>query len=607
MEHSDLTSLMIVVAFAFLVPISLHHFKLRAIPVVVAEIIVGLVIGKSGFNLVAEDPWLELLSLFGFIYLMFLSGLEIDFKSFKKKRNTLQSEVNPVLAAFLVFIAIMVVSTALSFFLVSIKLASDPFLMVIIIATISLGVVVPVLKEQRIIDSSLGQIILLTAVIADLVTMIMLAIYISSLSQDLEKMLLLILFFVLVVGVYFFAKHFSKGKVFEVLTKGTVQIGTRAVFALILLFVVLSDTFNVEIILGAFLAGVIVSLLAPNKEFVHQLDSFGYGFLIPIFFVMVGVNLDLWSLFNDITLLLFIPMLLVAIFISKMVPAIILRRWFTWTQVWSSGVLLASTLSLVIATATVAQEVGIITETMEGALILTAVLSCLISPIIFSKIFPKVVPKKRIVAIVGANHITLPVSQDLKKEGYEVELYSAQPPKDESKEEKYSRFPLIEVTDLEIDTLTAQGVFNADLVVAGTMDDNVNLRLAHHAKKIGIERIIIRAEDPDLHEDLQNEGFVVMSTLYASRTLMKALIEHPSAVKLITHHDDSIQEVQMNNPSYHNTYLKDMPFIGEALVMRIYRGESFVIPHGSTQIQLNDRLLVSGDVQHILAMKRELE
>ncbi len=68
---------------------------------------------------------------------------------------------------------------------------------------------------------------------------------------------------------------------------------------LILLFVALSETMGVENILGAFLAGVVVSLLSPGRDFVHQLDSFGYGFLIPIFFVMVGVGFDFASLFEN--------------------------------------------------------------------------------------------------------------------------------------------------------------------------------------------------------------------------------------------------------------------------------------------------------------------
>src|SRR6478609_381991 len=83
MEHGlSVTSLLIVILVAFLTPIILHKFKLNIIPVVVAEIIMGLIIGKSGFNLVETDMWLETLSTLGFIFLMFLSGLEIDFSAF---------------------------------------------------------------------------------------------------------------------------------------------------------------------------------------------------------------------------------------------------------------------------------------------------------------------------------------------------------------------------------------------------------------------------------------------------------------------------------------------------------------------------------------------
>ena len=61
---------------------------------------------------------------------------------------------------------------------------------------------------------------------------------------------------------------------------------------------------------------------------VHKLDSFGYGFLIPIFFVMIGVELDLWTLLSDKKMLLLIPLLLLAFFISKVVPVYFLKYWF---------------------------------------------------------------------------------------------------------------------------------------------------------------------------------------------------------------------------------------------------------------------------------------
>ena len=94
MEHGlSVTSLLIVILVAFLIPIILHKFKLNIIPVVVAEILMGLIIGKSGFNLVETDMSLETLSSLGFIFLMFLSGLEIDFEAFSgsNKRGKLSN------------------------------------------------------------------------------------------------------------------------------------------------------------------------------------------------------------------------------------------------------------------------------------------------------------------------------------------------------------------------------------------------------------------------------------------------------------------------------------------------------------------------------------
>src|SRR5690606_42041959 len=85
MDHQSLTSLLIVVAIAFFLPILLHKLKWQSLPLVVAEIAAGLIVGKSGLNLVKEDPILSLLSVFGFIFLMFLSVLEIDFSLFQRK------------------------------------------------------------------------------------------------------------------------------------------------------------------------------------------------------------------------------------------------------------------------------------------------------------------------------------------------------------------------------------------------------------------------------------------------------------------------------------------------------------------------------------------
>ena len=287
MENHSLLSLVIVIVSALLTPIVLHRIKLNMfIPVVVAEIIVGFILGKSGLDFVQPDALLEMLSALGFIFLMFLSGLEVDFQLFKVKPKNGKGKAkkpNTLLVASLVFIMIFIFSIGLSYLFVLLGFVNSVFLMTIIISTISLGVVVPTLKEENLMKSTYGQIILIVAVIADLVTMILLAVFVSINDEGGGNTWLLLLLFAAGVLFYFIGRRFKNGKLIKSLSKGTTQIGTRAVFALIIFLVAISETVGAESILGAFLAGVLVSLLSPSKELVNKLDSFGYGFLIPIF------------------------------------------------------------------------------------------------------------------------------------------------------------------------------------------------------------------------------------------------------------------------------------------------------------------------------------
>src|SRR5690606_40215901 len=142
------------------------------IPVVVTEIIAGLIIGKSGLNVIGSDPWLEILSTLGLIFLMFLSGVEIDFSIFtKKSSNRLQTgkkEPNSFLIASIIFVLIFIISYLLAVILAAFQLVESSFFMTLIISTISLGIVLPTLKEENLTNKMIGQTILLVAVIADL-------------------------------------------------------------------------------------------------------------------------------------------------------------------------------------------------------------------------------------------------------------------------------------------------------------------------------------------------------------------------------------------------------------------------------------------------------
>ncbi|HHI7908938.1 TPA: cation:proton antiporter, partial [Staphylococcus aureus] len=167
----EFLSLVIVVLAAFLTPIIVNRLNINFLPVVVAEILMGIVIGNSFLNIVERDSILNILSTLGFIFLMFLSGLEIDFKAFKKDKRARQGQNDDESSipghlnlALTVFAFIMIISILLAYVFKWLGLVDDVLLMVIIISTISLGVVVPTLKEMNIMRTTIGQFILLVAV-----------------------------------------------------------------------------------------------------------------------------------------------------------------------------------------------------------------------------------------------------------------------------------------------------------------------------------------------------------------------------------------------------------------------------------------------------------
>lgn len=614
MEHgASVASLVIVIIVAFLTPLFLHRLKLAFIPVVVAEILVGLVIGKSGFNLVQDDMWLETLSTLGFIFLMFLSGLEIDFSAFsgKKKKEKLpngKDEPNSFLVASIVFIGIFAVSYGLSYLFVLAGIIENAFLMTLIISTISLGVVVPTLKEAHLMKTGIGQIILLIAVIADLVTMVLLAVFVSLYDGGQGNTWLLLVLFAAGMLLFFVGKRFKNNKLLEAMSTGTIQIGTRAVFTLIILLVAISETVGAENILGAFLAGVLVSLLAPDQELVHKLDSFGYGFLIPIFFVMVGVDLDIWQLFGDPKMLMLIPLLLIALLVSKLIPVAVLKIWFNTKTVIAAGFLLTSTLSLVIAAATIGERMGVITSEMSGTLILVAVISCVLTPILFKNFMPKetVTEKKLKIAFIGANQLTLPISRELKSSLYDTVIYHTKQEKSESQIAD-SLFEVNEIGDFTISALENTEVFSADIVVVSTGDDKINATLAIAVKEKGIERVIVRIESPDLEEGLREKGVEVYSVFNSSKALLRALIESPRVMNILTNQDTALYEIRLLNEAFDGMTVRRFPFTGDIIFVRIFRGKDSIVPHGDTELQLNDRLIVTGTKEYVDELKRELE
>ncbi|HDG6500217.1 TPA: cation:proton antiporter [Staphylococcus aureus] len=610
----EFLSLVIVVLAAFLTPIIVNRLNINFLPVVVAEILMGIVIGNSFLNIVERDSILNILSTLGFIFLMFLSGLEIDFKAFKKDKRARQGQNDDESSipghlnlALTVFAFIMIISILLAYVFKWLGLVDDVLLMVIIISTISLGVVVPTLKEMNIMRTTIGQFILLVAVLADLVTMILLTVYGAINGQGGSTIWLIGILVVFTAISYILGVQFKRMSFLQKLMDGTTQIGIRAVFALIILLVALAEGVGAENILGAFLAGVVVSLLNPDEEMVEKLDSFGYGFFIPIFFIMVGVDLNIPSLIKEPKLLIIIPILIVAFIISKLIPVMFIRRWFDMKTTIASAFLLTSTLSLVIAAAKISERLNAISAETSGILILSAVITCVFVPIIFKKLFP--VPdefnRKIEVSLIGKNQLTIPIAQNLTSQLYDVTLYYR---KDLSDRRQLSDdITMIEIADYEQDVLERLGLFDRDIVVCATNDDDINRKVAKLAKTHQVERVICRLESTTDDTELVDSGIEIFSSYLSNKILLKGLIETPNMLNLLSNVETSLYEIQMLNYKYKNIQLRNFPFGGDIIFVRIIRNNESIVPHGDTQLRYGDRLIVTGAKEYVDELKQELE
>lgn len=610
----EFLSLVIVVVAAFLTPIIVNRLNINFLPVVVAEILMGIIIGHSFLNIVERDSVLNILSTLGFIFLMFLSGLEIDFKAFKKdsrsrqgknkQEKNLPSHLNLALT---VFGFIMLISIILAYAFKWLGLVDDVLLMIIIISTISLGVVVPTLKEMNIMRTTIGQFILLVAVLADLVTMLLLTVYGAINGHGGSTIWLTGILIVFTIIFYILGGVFKRMSFLQKLMDGTTQIGIRAVFALIILLVALAEGVGAEYILGAFLAGVVVSLLNPDEEMVEKLDSFGYGFFIPIFFIMVGVDLNIPSLIKEPSLLLIIPVLIIAFVVSKLIPVLFIKRWFDTKTTIASAFLLTSTLSLVIAAAKIAEQLKTISAETSGILILSAVITCVFVPIVFKKLFPipNEVNRRIEVSLIGKNQLTIPIAQNLTSQLYNISLYYR---KDLSDSRKLSdEITMVEIADYEENLLARLGLFEKDIVVCATNDDEINRNVALMAKKYGVDRVICRLESSNEDAKIKAQGIEVFSNYLSNKILLKGLIETPNMLNLLSNVETSLYEIQMLNHHYENIQLRNFPFGGDIIFVRIVRNNESLVPHGDTQLRYKDRLIVTGSKEYVDELKQELE
>lgn len=409
---------MILITLMAVMPLFLSRFK---IPQVISLLIVGMVIGPNGLDLIGklapalsflggnpkmieENSFTLINSLgsLGLLFLMTLAGMEADFKLIRSSRR-------PVVAlSVLTFLL-----PAISGFLVYGYFRAEDFpgklLYASLFASHSVGIVFPIIRELKITKTIFGSAVLISTVITDVASIVLLAVSVqmkkvSVESGGLQKSLSLFdyvdpsifgsfftVVFLLIVLLYFCLVLYLVPKagnlIFRVLNNGEDMIMTCFIF-LILAVVLAGEFLGINLVVGAFLAGLGLSRVMQDPRYntaldvFHKFEGIGYGFLIPFLFISIGMKTDLRMLFESMNNVSIILLTVCGLVGSKVFSGWLALRLcgFSHLKGLCAGVMTVPQLSATLAAAAIGKELGMLDNNFFNAIIVLSIVTTLPVP-----------------------------------------------------------------------------------------------------------------------------------------------------------------------------------------------------------------------------------
>lgn len=607
--------LVLVSALTFLIPVLFSRFRRLAIPVIVGEILAGILIGKSGLNLISYNTWLQFLSEFGFAYLMFLIGLEVDVSVFGFRRSAMNNTslnskrilTNPLVIALIVTALTLFFSAFFCFSLSNLGILPHPWLMTIVLSTTSLGLVAPILKERGLTASTYGQTMLLIALVADLATMFLITVVAGWLSSTPTFKIFLSL---VVVGAFAICVRFGRKlvdlkwftSVFDDLSSTTSQVKVRGSLALMLIFVALSESLGTEVILGAFLAGVLIAIFTKSNvsDLHHTLEALGFGFFIPIFFIMVGARFDISAIFGSSNAELQILVLVLVAFAIKILAALPLRLIQPWRQTLASGFLLSSRLSLIIAAAEIGLRLGLFSDSLYANLVCVALVTSICGPLGFQALqLKRKSSGSSKILIVGGDQYGLLLAGRLIKQDKNVSVLTRK-----ASATKLAHVPsdkLIIGDGGNLDDLKRAGIENANTVIACSNDDKYNEVVCQLAASFNVSKRVAVIQDHSMAQKLREDGVLIISPIMATLSLLEGVVSFPTIFTLLSGQEQEkrIGQRTLTNRQLAGMKLKKILWPGDVLVLSIQRENEIMTPDGETELKLFDSIVVIGSEDNV--------
>jgi Kef-type K+ transport system membrane component KefB len=380
MALHELHSLLLIFTIAAVAPLLCEWVPWIRLPLVVAEIGLGIIVGPQILGWADAGPTTQALARFGLAFLFFLAGFEIDFPTIRGR---------PLLLAALGWLASLVVCLGVGFGLQGCGVVDSGLIVGAALATTALGTLMPILRDARELSTRFGAYAVASGAMGEFGPIVLIALALSPGEGERGIALVLMLVFTaIIVAGAFVALKFRPPRVIHLLQEKmhtSAQLPVRLAILVLASLVILARDFGLDSILGALAAGIVVALASPGERgeaLRHKLEGIGFGFFVPIFFVTTGLRFDLQALLSSRLALLQMPMFLGLFLVVRGLPALLVRQELDLRSRIALGLLSATQLPLVVAIAEIGVRSDRLKEETAASLVGAGMASVLLFPIV---------------------------------------------------------------------------------------------------------------------------------------------------------------------------------------------------------------------------------
>jgi Kef-type K+ transport system membrane component KefB len=377
MREVVIPTLVLIAAAAVLAPIISEQTRGLRIPSVVIELGLGILIGPDVLKLTHPNEVISALSDIGLTFLMFLAGYELELNRVKGQ---------PLRLASLGWLLSLALALGFAFALVSTGFAVDTLIVGLSLTTTALGTLLPVLSDAGVIKTRFGTYMLGIGSVGEFGPIVVVAVLLTHKDPFISS-LLLVAFVAIATATALLATRAHPPKVVALLRRhleSSAQLPVRVAVLLVLLLDYLAYELGLDVLLGAFAAGIVVRLFITGEDtkvIKSKLEAIGFGFLIPIFFIVSGTRFDLHIFFSRPSTLLRLLLFLVLMLIVRGGPALLLyRRVLPKVERVPLALFSATALPLIVVITAIGTAEGRILPENAAALVGAGIVSVLLFP-----------------------------------------------------------------------------------------------------------------------------------------------------------------------------------------------------------------------------------